>query len=106
MTESCPGAIQGADAMAVPDLNEYGASGIYDNEGDAISSSDTDGYGEVKIERDDLRNPSWMEDKDVLDGSKGFLKMDEIEFWKGNGISVSYLKNVPKNKPQPNSDSY
>ena len=38
---------------------------------------------EQKIQRDDLRNPFWIEDKEVLNGPRGHLKMDEIDFWKG-----------------------
>ena len=50
------------------------------------SDSEYDGeQEEVKEQRDDLRNPFWIEDKDpkIRNGPRGHLKMDEIEFWKG-----------------------
>ena len=51
------------------------------------SDSEDNGEDEVpfKIERDDLRNPFWIEDKHekIRNGPRGHLKMDEIEFWKG-----------------------
>ena len=51
------------------------------------SDSEDDGEHDepLKIERDDLRNPFWIEDKDpkIRNGPRGHLKMDEIEFWKG-----------------------
>ena len=50
---------------------------------------------EPKIQRDDLRNPFWIEDKEVLNGPRGHLKMDEIDFWKG--IYYKVLKVVGLN---------
>ena len=60
-------------------------------EDDDEDDSSEEGSGEIKIPRDDLRNPSWIEDKEVLNGPTGHLKMDEIEFWKGEAKSfVAY----------------
>ena len=84
ISESCPGAFQGRDMMgAVPvGLME---SDVIDDDDEDVSSEE--GSGEIKIPRDDLRNPSWIEDKEVLNGPTGHLKMDEIEFWKGDAKS-------------------
>ena len=50
---------------------------------DEEDSDDDEAFEEPKIQRDDLRNPFWIEDKEVLNGPRGHLKMDEIDFWKG-----------------------
>ena len=50
---------------------------------DDLDSVDSEEMEEPKIQRDDLRNPFWIEDKEVLNGPRGHLKMDEIDFWKG-----------------------
>ena len=50
---------------------------------DESSSEDEEQVIDPPIQRDDLRNPFWIEDKEVLNGPRGHLKMDEIEFWKG-----------------------
>ena len=89
MSDSCPGAYQGRDMIGSVPVGLVG-SDIGDDDDDEASSEE--GSREIKIPRDDLRNPSWIEDKDVLNGPTGHLKMDEIEFWKGeaNECAVYY----------------
>ena len=38
---------------------------------------------EPETKRDELRNPFWIQDNEVLSGQRGYLKKEEIEFWKG-----------------------
>ena len=38
---------------------------------------------EPETKRDELRNPFWIQDNEVLSGPRGYLKKAEIEFWKG-----------------------
>ena len=38
---------------------------------------------ETETKRDDLRNPFWIRDNEVLSGPRGYLKKEEVEFWKG-----------------------
>ena len=47
------------------------------------SSEEEEDSIDPPIQRDDLRNPFWIEDKDLTKSPRGHLKMDEIEFWKG-----------------------
>ena len=85
MSESCPGAFQGRDIIGGVPVGIMEDDIVDDEEADDSSG---EASGDIKIPRDDLRNPSWIEDKDVLNGPTGHLKMDEIEFWKGKRIVV------------------
>ena len=38
---------------------------------------------ETEAKRDDLRNPFWIQDNELLSGPRGYLKKEEVEFWKG-----------------------
>ena len=58
---------------------------------DDMDSEGSEEIEEPKIQRDDLRNPFWIEDKEVLNGPRGHLKMDEIDFWKGKKEVERYL---------------
>ena len=58
---------------------------------DEISSGEEEKSNDPPIQRDDLRNPFWIEDKEVLNGPRGHLKMDEIEFWKGKISNMCWV---------------
>lgn len=49
-----------------------------------------------KIVRDDLKNPFWIEDKDLMDGEVQYLSEDETSFWKE--MIAKYLYPLDSNK--------
>lgn len=51
---------------------------------------------ETKIQRDDLMNPFWIEDKDLRKAEVDFLTGKEIEFWKA--LIEKYLKPIDADK--------
>ena len=55
------------------------------------TSEEEEESNDPPIQRDDLRNPFWIEDKEVLNGPRGHLKMDEIEFWKGKITNMRWV---------------
>ena len=61
------------------------------NKDEVFGFEDYEEFEEPKIQRDDLRNPFWIEDKEVLNGPRGHLKTEEIEFWKGNILNFSII---------------
>ncbi|XP_076345619.1 LOW QUALITY PROTEIN: chitin synthase chs-2-like [Tachypleus tridentatus] len=61
------------------------------------SSEDADSEGlEPKVERDDLINPYWIEDKDLKRGEVDYLNGAEIQFWKD--LIEKYLYPLDQNK--------
>ena len=63
-----------------------------------ITSDEEEESNDPPIQRDDLRNPFWIEDKEVLNGPRGHLKMDEIEFWKGTILNMHKVNNLFNHK--------
>ena len=61
------------------------------NKDEVFGFEDYEEFEEPKIQRDDLRNPFWIEDKEVLNGPRGHLKTEEIDFWKGNILNLSIV---------------
>ncbi|XP_022241118.1 uncharacterized protein LOC106458718 [Limulus polyphemus] len=61
------------------------------------NSEDADSEGlEPKVERDDLVNPYWIEDKDLKRGEVEYLNGAEIQFWKE--MIEKYLYPLDQNK--------
>ena len=87
LTSSYPGALIKNDVPCSIPIGQTGYNPMVYEE-DEEDDSEEEGSEDPPIQRDDLRNPYWIEDKDVLNGPRGHLKMDEIEFWKG----ISFLK--------------
>ena len=52
-------------------------------EGEVFGLEEDNELEEPKVQRDDLQNPFWIDDKEVLNGPKGHLKTKEIQFWNG-----------------------
>ena len=71
---------------------------------DSASDSDAAGLDEttVKIQRDDLTNPYWIEDRDLKNGKRGFLSGHETRFWKDliEKYLMPLVKDVEKEKKQ------
>ena len=89
MSESCPPVFQQGDSGRAPvpgEANFLGA-GLEGYSEDIHSDSGIQTPKEEKIQRDDLKNPSWIEDPEVLNGPISYLKDDETEFWKGKFVS-------------------
>ena len=57
---------------------------------------------EVKIQRDDLINPYWIEDKDLKNGKRDFLSGHETQFWKDliDKYLMPLIKDAEKEKKQ------
>lgn len=69
-----------------------------DDDDDFNSNPDQDGGRRVanKIPRDDLKNPFWIEDKDLKDGEVLYLSEQETSFWKE--LIEKYLYPLDSNK--------
>jgi len=52
----------------------------------------------LKIKRDDLTNPFWMEDPELKKGEVDFLSSEEELFWKD--LLDKYLYPLERNKKQ------
>ena len=58
------------------------------------TASDTESEKEpVKIVRDELVNPYWMEDPDIGDGPVGSMAQSEVEFFQVSNLSSSCDEN-------------
>lgn len=52
----------------------------------------------IQEERDDLINPYWIEDPNLMKGEVDFLTTAEIEFWKD--LIDIYLRPIDENKEE------
>ena len=79
-------------------------SSVTENEDDEFGSVDSDHHHDhdsladhdKKVERDDLLNPYWIEDKGLKNGEVAYLHPQEITFWKE--LIEKYLYPIDQNK--------
>ena len=71
-------------------------------DGSDSSSSDSSSDDNARMERDDLVNPYWIEDRDLRNGPVDFLPGVEVQFWKEliEKYLEPLLKDVQKEKAQ------
>ena len=74
---------------------------MHDELSEGQSDSDLE-VEEVKIKRDDLVNPYWIEDKDLRNGKRDFLSGHETQFWKDliDKYLMPLIKDAEKEKKQ------
>lgn len=77
----------------IASLNSEGRNLLRDDDNDSLNSE-----GRVKIKREDLLNPYWIEDKKLRGGEIAYLHPQELAFWKE--LIDKYLYPIDQDKNQ------
>lgn len=91
-TEEVEDSRKGSDAIVSQPGSDPIPSTINDDQ--ESESSEYESVGSEDIQRDDLINPFWMEDKGLMDGKRGRLSTHEIHFWQE--MILKYLESFVK----------